>query len=228
MIEEPKTLKILGRASRPRPNVPDAFATVPTGNLCDAMDGTGALDPEIKPIEGLPNRLIGPALPVECGPADILPLLAALSEITPGDVLVVATGGWRGCAALGDLVTGMARNAGAAGIVTDGMVRDLDGLAEVGLPVFGVGVNPNSPYSSGPGRVGYPVDLGGRRVGPGDIVVGDRDGVVTIPVADIGAVETALGAVREAEAGLEAEVRAGLKVPEAIRSLLESDEVEIR
>ena len=85
----------------------------------------------------------------------------------------------------GDLLIGVARNRGAAGFVTDGLVRDLDDLETIGLPIYAMGVTPNSPQRRGPGSVGLPIVCGGVSVASGDVVVGDRDGVVVVPRARI-------------------------------------------
>ena len=111
--------------------------------------------------------------------------MAALAECKPGDVLMVATNGYVGAAVTGDLLMYVARNRGAAGFVTDGLVRDLDDLETVGLPTFAMGVTPNSPQRRGPGSVGLPIVCGGVAVASGDVVVGDRDGVVVVPRARI-------------------------------------------
>jgi len=222
MIEEPPLLQILSAPKRnaPSPAQLDAFRDVPTGNICDAMGGSGALDMAIKPLPGLPDRFCGPALTADNGPADILALAGALSEAAPGDVIVNAVDGWQGCAALGDMVVGMARNGGVAALVSDGPARDLAGILPHGIPVFATGLNPNSPFGKGPGKVGYPVHIGGRRVASGDIVVGDRDGVVVVPFEEIDQVIKALEAVQTAEAALEARVRDGLSELDAFADIL--------
>ena len=228
MIEEPPILTVLDAAKRPRPDhaLLAPFENVPTGNVCDAMDGSGALDPAIKPLEGLPERVVGPALTVDCGPRDLLALVGALSEIEPGDVLVVATGGWRQSAVIGDLVTGMAKNSGAVAVVTDGVVRDIAGLREVGLPIYTTGVSPNSPFVNGPGQIGVPVVIGGRQVASGDLVVGDADGIVTVPRSEVAAVGARLETVKSLEAELEAKVKAGLKIQPEIVELMQSARVK--
>jgi 4-hydroxy-4-methyl-2-oxoglutarate aldolase len=109
--------------------------------------------------------------------------------------------------------------------VTDGLARDLDGLEAVGIPVFCRGISPNSPARNGPGKVGLPVHLGGMTVASGDVVAGDRDGVVVVPRARIAEVAQALEKIREAEAGLEAKVQGGLKIPDFVADLLGSDRV---
>ena len=228
MIEEPPLLRILGRGSRVRPTLAqiEAFRGVPTGHLCDAMNGLGAMGHHIKPLPGVPRKLCGPALTADCGPADILALLGALTEIDPGDVVMQSTGGWMGCASAGDLVSGMIKNCGGAGLVTDGCVRDVAGIQEVGMPVFCAGVTPNSPYGKGPGAVGYPVEMAGRHVVSGDMIVGDADGVVVVPFGDIHRVLATLEGVRSAEASLEAEVKGGLKFADAVRDLVEGDQTD--
>ncbi len=225
MIEEPPLLRIARAETRNRPTEAQiaAFRDVPTGFVTDALGGSGAMEPEMKPLPGLPFRMAGPALTCHSGPEDILGLLAAMTQIQPGDVVVNAAGGWRGCAAVGDSVCGMARNAGAAGMVTDGMARDLDGLLEVGLPLFCLGITPNSPFSKGPGTVGLPVMVGGRPVSSGDMIVADRDGVVVVPFDRIDAVIARLHGIRELEAEREANVASGMVCPQAVLDLLDSE-----
>ncbi len=227
MIEEPPLLQVLSRKSRNRPTQTqiDAFRGAQTGHICDAMGGIAAMDMNIKPLPGVPDALCGPALTADCGPADILALTAALSELEAGDVLVQSTGGWLGCAGIGDMVSGMAQNAGAAGVVTDGCARDLPGIQALAFPLFAAGINPNSPYGKGPGAVGHPVQCGGRQVCSGDMIIGDQDGVVVVPFAQIDAVLAALEDVRAAEVELEAKVKAGLSVPDAVQELVSSDAV---
>jgi 4-hydroxy-4-methyl-2-oxoglutarate aldolase len=169
--------------------------------------------------------MVGVALTCDNGPADNLAAFGALSVAQPGDILVAATGGYAGVAVVGDLMLGMARNRGVAGFVTDGLVRDVVGILEVGLPVYCAGVTPNSPVRNGPGTVGLPVDLGGLRIESGDVLIGDRDGVVVVPRARAPAVLEGLKAVRAAEAALEAKVKAGLEIPDFVKGVLESDRV---
>lgn len=228
MIEEPPLLTIRRNPRRPTDAQISAFRDVPAGFVADAMGGGGALSREIRPLgEGrdLPCRAAGPALTADCGPADILATLAALAFIRPGDVVVAATAGHQGCAAAGDRVAGMMRNAGAAGLVTDGPVRDYDGLVAAGLPVWCNGLTPASPCSKGPGAVGLAVQIGGRQVESGDMIVADRDGVVVVPFARIDEVIARLGRIAELEAALDAKVAEGQKVPAAIAELLQGGDV---
>lgn len=190
----------------------------PTGFLVDAMEGTGALDWRIKPAVAEQWGFCGVALSCDAGPADNLALLHALADVQPGDVLVAAAHGHTACAITGDLLLGMARNAGAVGFVTDGCVRDLPGLRKVGLPAYCVGVTPNSPHRSGPGTVGAPVLIAGHPVASGDVVVADEDGVVVVPQARLAQVIERLPAIREAEAKADQAVREGATKPAFLKT----------
>ena len=208
MIEEPPPIVFAPSIERPSAEIVERFRT-PTAFIVDAMNGTGALDWRIQRLVG--KSFVGVALTCDCGPLDNLAFMAALAESKPGDVLVVATNGYTGAAVTGDLLMYVALNRGVAGLVTDGLVRDLDDLEKVGVPTFAMGVTPNSPQRRGPGSVGLPIVCGGVTVGSGDIVVGDRDGVVVVPRARIDGTLKSLDRVKAAEAATLARVRAGLK-----------------
>lgn len=227
MIEEPPLLTIKDKRPRPTKQQIAALSGQPTGFLTDSMNGTGAMAPDIRPLATgeLPSGMCGPVLTCDLGPADILALLAAITEVTAGDVVLAATGEWRQSAAAGDRVIGMLKNAGAAGFVTDGLVRDIEGIREVGLPVFCTGLSPNSPYANGPGTIGEPVVVGGVAVKSGDVLVSDENGVVIVPFEQIDSVIEKLKVVEKLEAELDAEIRDGLVVPDDIRTLVSSDKV---
>jgi 4-hydroxy-4-methyl-2-oxoglutarate aldolase len=172
------------------------------------------------------DRCWGTAITCFCGPDDNLALAAAITLAKPGDVIVCATEGFEHGAVCGDLMAGIARNKGIAALVTDGMVRDGVGLRDMGLPVFARGITPNSCVRSGPGSVGLQVVVGGRAVSPGDIVVADEDGVVTVPLADLATVRARLAEVMAAEAEMLAKVKGGLTSLAWVDAMLESDRVE--
>ncbi|HXE26427.1 MAG TPA: RraA family protein [Roseiarcus sp.] len=209
MIEEPLPLVFAPSIERPPGELVERFRGAPTSFIVDAMNGTGALDWRIRALVG--RSLVGVALTCDCGPIDNLAFLAAIMECRPGDVLVVATGGYTGAAVTGDLLLGVARNRGAAGFVTDGLVRDLEDLETIGLPVFAMGVTPNSPQRRGPGSVGLPIVCGGVPIASGDLIVGDRDGVVVVPRARMAETLESLEKVKAVEAATLERVRGGLK-----------------
>ncbi len=225
MIKDPPLLTIRRHFERPAAKDVAAFAGVPTGYAVDAMGGRGALDYRIKPLAPAASVMVGVAITCHCGPADNLALFAALAVAQPGDILVAATDGFTATAVTGDLLLGMAKNRGLLGLVTDGLVRDVAGIAGVGLPVYCAGITPNSPARNGPGTVGHPVVMGGAAIEAGDIVIGDNDGVVVISRSEAGAVLARLSDVRAAEATLDAKVKAGLGIPDFIQAVLDSDRV---
>lgn len=201
------------------------FAQAQTGHVVDAMSGRGGLDKAIKPLLAARSGFIGTALPVATGAHDNLALIAGVAVAKPGDVIVAAADAFEHTAICGDIVAMLAKNAGCAAIVIDGMARDLAGLEEVGLPMFARGITPNSCVKSGPGKVGLPVVAGGVLVEAGDVVMGDRDGVVVIPHARLDEVIATVDAIREAEAATIAKVKGGLTTLPFMEELLASDRV---
>jgi 4-hydroxy-4-methyl-2-oxoglutarate aldolase len=225
MIKDPPLLTIRREFPRPSASVMKAFAGVPTGYVIDAMGGRGGLDYRIKPLVPQNTPLVGIAMTCHCGPADNLALFGAMAMAQPGDILVAATDAFTATSVTGDLLLGMAKNRGLLGLVTDGLIRDLTGVLGVGLPVYCAGITPNSPARNGPGSVGHPITMGGVAIAPGDVLIGDNDGVVVIPLAQAEAIVRKLDDVRAAEASLEAKVKAGLKVPDFVQAILDSSRV---
>ena len=209
MIGEPVELIVRKHFERPSGEQVKMFQGVPTGFVVDAQNGTGALDWRIKPLDAN-MRFAGPAMTADAEPRDCLPVQPAIALSRPGDVLVISNGGYDGAAVIGDNVTAMARNQGLAAIVTDGLVRDIEGILAAGIPVFCCGVSPNSPYARGPGRVGLPIAISRSVIQPGDMVVGDGDGVVVISRGDIDRVIASLKTMKEIEVELESKIKGGL------------------
>jgi len=162
-----------------------------------------------------------------CGPRDNIAVYVALRIAKPGDVLVLRTGDHLEAAVIGDNVALIAQNLGIAAVVTDGLVRDLEGLEQVGLPVFCRGLTPNSPFKHGPCEVGTPLSLGGMPIAAGDLLVGDRDGVTVVPQAQIDAVIAALDEVRRNERETQARIAAGATVPSWVDELIASEKTRI-
>ncbi|MBI2115582.1 MAG: RraA family protein [candidate division NC10 bacterium] len=197
----------------------EQFAKYPTGNIVDAMGRFGAMDPGIKPV-GPGMKFAGSALTVRIRACDNLVIYKALDLAQPGDVLVIATNNFQGAATWGDLTSMIAKAKGVVGVVTDGMVRDVDGICQVGLPVFARGVTPNSPFKDGQGEVNFAVTCGGVAVRPGDILVGDGDGVVVIPREDWDEVQKGVAKVVEKEHQTVANIQAGKLIPDWVAKTL--------
>ncbi|MDV7141121.1 RraA family protein [Tropicimonas sp. TH_r6] len=212
MIESPPILTIRRKFPRPTAAQIDAFRGVPTGFVCDAMGGQGAMSSSICAIGGgrdITCRAVGTAVVADNGPGDIIASLGALEIVEPGDIVVAAMHGHTNAAAAGDLFCGMIKNKGAIGLVTDGAMRDYDALVELGLPIWCSGLNPNSPNGTGPGRVGFEAAVGDRTVASGDLIVADENGVVVVPFAQIDVVIAAVAHVKELEDDLEEKIKEG-------------------
>ncbi len=209
MIENPPLLTIHRGHRRPSEALIEAFRGALTSHLADAMEGRGAVDWRIKPLDPGNAGFVGPALTAHAYPADFHGVAGAAMEAQPGDVIMCTNEAYTGTAVIGDLAAGAMRNKGVAAFVTDGLARDRAGIVAAGLPLFAMGIVPNSPASSGPGQVGAPVVVGGVRVCSGDIVVGDADGVVVIPLAQADAVLARLRVVQAAEKTAEEAVKQG-------------------
>jgi regulator of RNase E activity RraA len=179
----------------------DPLAAVPVSTLCDVDKSLPVADPAIRPLTTA--RLCGPAYTVVAA-GEFLSVLWAIGEASPGDVLVVQAGG-APLAALGELLATEAHRRGLGGIIVDGYVRDRTGLPP-GLPMWARGTVPMAGRSDIAPRVGGPVAFGGLRVSPGDMVLGDDDGLVIAPRAQLEAcLERAAGIER-----VEAAVLAGI------------------
>jgi regulator of RNase E activity RraA len=204
---------------RPDPVVLKAFEGWSTGNICDANGRSGAMDYRIKPLT--PDwHFVGIAVTVHARPVDNLILYKALDLVKPGDVLVITNDGSTNASILGDLVCAIAKSRDVAGIVTDGLVRDAAGIREIGLPVFAAGISPNSPHKDGPGEINFPISCGGLPVHPGDVIVGDEDGVVVVPRGDVSTVLQELKKVGAKESEMKAKIEAGWTLPEWIGEAL--------
>jgi RraA family protein len=161
------------------PAILKAFATVATAVISDnlaRLPGAVGLHPYHRA-----GNLIATALTVRTRPGDNLVIHQALEQILPGDVIVVDGGGDLTRALVGDIMRSIAEARGAAGFVIDGAIRDVATFRASDFPCFARGVTHRGPYKNGPGEINVPVSIGGMIVGPGDIVVGDEDGVVAFP-----------------------------------------------
>jgi 4-hydroxy-4-methyl-2-oxoglutarate aldolase len=218
--------KLLIRRDFPRPSKDEIapFLKVPTGWVVDAQGRRGALPHWIKPLSR-ETRFVGTALTVRTRPVDNLAPYAALKFARPGDVLIVSVDANTSASIIGDILLGMAKAAGIVAAVTDGLVRDIDGINNVGIPVFAQGLTPNSPLKDGPGEIGGVISFADTHVAAGDLLIGDVDGVVVVPRASLASVVSELTAIAEKEARMEASVKAGAKYPVWLDEVLASGQV---
>ena len=194
----------------------ERFKQVSSTCAADATDGLNNLDTAIKPLDER-DTVCGRAFTVKMPAGDNMMVLQAIYEAKPGDILVIDSDGYTSRSVAGDFVVGLAQVLGLGGMVVDGSIRDALSIKKSGFPVFCRAATASASVKTGGGKINVPVACGGVVVQPGDIIVGDADGVVVIPQ------EAEEECLRLAEQKLKRdELRAaeGLKSPEAARAYL--------
>ncbi|KGA97865.1 regulator [Alkalihalobacillus alcalophilus ATCC 27647 = CGMCC 1.3604] len=156
------------------------FMNLPTTSITDALGSKNYMDMSIKPLKE-DWHLAGPAYPVQISAGENISVLEAIYHAKPGDVLVINGEGGTKNAFAGDFIIGLAKSRGLNGVVADGVIRDIIGIKELDLPVFCLGTTTAASKKNKIGEINRPIVCGGVQVNPGDIVVGDADGVVVIP-----------------------------------------------
>src|SRR5438477_8942951 len=174
------TMRILDIPKRPDPRLVAEFAKMVTPHLSDSMERLYACGPQLRPMHN-EGKLAGPAFTVKTAAGDNLLVHRALDTAKAGDVIVVDAGGFLDNAIIGELMMSRARQRGIAGIVIWGAIRDSAEIGAGTYPVYASGVTHRGPYKNGPGEINVPINMGGMAVNPGDIIVGDADGLVAIP-----------------------------------------------
>jgi regulator of RNase E activity RraA len=175
-------LRIRTDIERPDAELVSGFKDFDTPAISDLMNRLYTMRTGIRALTDPSLRLVGPACTVKVYPGDNLMVHKALDIARPGDVIVVDTSNSSMTAVLGDLISTKARHRRIAGFVVDGLVRDLPAIQALGdFPVFARGLTPIGPLHRGPGEINYPISAGGIVVHPGDIIVGDVNGVVVVP-----------------------------------------------
>lgn len=170
--------RIFTKINRPSAEIISEFAKIPVANIADEMNRLFCMHARIKPFNKA--KLFGTAFTIKSRPGDNLMLHKALEMAQPGDVIVMDAQGDVSNAITGEIMMTQAALSGIAGVVIDGAIRDAESIAELDMPVYAIGVQPKGPYKDGPGEINVPISCGGIVVNPGDIIIGDSDGVVVI------------------------------------------------
>lgn len=161
-------------------NIIDLFKEIPVTCISDAMQGLNNLDASIKPLNES-YKFAGRAFTVKMPVGDNLVVLKAIRAAKPGDILVIDAKGDTYRAVAGDFVVGLAQTLGLGGIVVDGVIRDINGIKQLDFPVFCKGTTVAASIKTGLGEMNVPISCGGATIYPGDMIVGDSDGVTVIP-----------------------------------------------
>ncbi len=175
--------RVHGPWRRPDAATLAAFGKASSAQVADCMSRLGAMDTGIKPVWPSP-RIVGAALTVWCHAGDNLMLHKALSLAIPGDILVMNTQGNTSSSGFGELIATSAAKIGVSAVIVDGTVRDAEAFQALKLPVYSRGLCPNGCHKDGTGEVGAIIACGGVAVRPGDVLIGDRDGIAVVPLDD--------------------------------------------
>src|SRR5918993_2477213 len=179
--------RILTRARKVDQRVVEQFHKLPVANVSDSMYRLTAGGARLRPMHA-GGVMAGPAFTVRTRPGDNLMVHKALDIAEPGDVIVVDAGGDLTNAIIGEIMSTHAKQRGLAGIVINGAIRDADSLRASDFPVFAAGVTHRGPYKDGPGEINVPVAIDGMVIAPGDLVIGDGDGILCIAFDEVDAV----------------------------------------
>jgi RraA family protein len=174
------TMRILDIPRRPDPRLVAELGKMVTPHLSDSMERLYAGGHQLRPMHK-EGKLYGPAFTVRSAAGDNLLVHKALDTAQKGDVIVVDAGGWLDNAIIGELMAARAKQRGIAGLVIWGAIRDSAEIGAGSYPIYAAGVTHRGPYKNGPGEINVPVVVGGMPVNPGDIIVGDADGLVAVP-----------------------------------------------
>jgi regulator of RNase E activity RraA len=184
------------------------FRGIPTANISDCMSRMAAGGARIRPMHA-EGYLAGPAFTVKTRPGDNLLVHKALDMAQPGDVIVVDVGGDLTNSIIGEIMSSYAEARGIAGLVINGAIRDYGSLKKSNYPVFAAGVSHRGPLRSGPGEIGRTIAIDGMVIEPGDLIVGDDDGIMCVPYAQVDEVFSDVTKKIEAEAKTLADYKAG-------------------
>ena len=200
--------RILKRKKKVAPDIAKEFLTLPVANVSDSMWRLTAGGSRLRPMHKS-GQMAGPALTVKSRPGDNLMLHKAIDMAEPGDIIVCDAGGDLTNSLMGELMLAHAIKRGVGGFVLDGAVRDMEAFLEVNLPVFAAGVSHRGPYKDGPGEINVSVAIDGMVIEPGDLVIGDWDGVLSIPLDDVESILKKTNEKQAAEAVDMAKIEAG-------------------
>jgi regulator of RNase E activity RraA len=200
--------RIFPRGRQVRTHDVERFRGLPVANVSDVMFRASAGGARLRPLHA-GGYLSGPALTVKTRPGDNLMVHKALDLAEPGDVVVVDAGGDLTNSIVGELMLSYAEKKGLAGVVIDGAVRDIAAIRTSHFPVFAAGVTHRGPYKDGPGEINVPIAIDGMVIAPGDLIIGDEDGLLCVPYNSIEEVYAAASAKHAAEEMQMAAIAAG-------------------
>lgn len=206
--------RVLARQRKVDADTVAKFRALPVANVSDVMSRMTAGGPRLRPLHA-GGSMAGPALTVKTRPGDNLMIHKALLMAEPDDVIVVDAGGDLTTALVGELMLSYAIARGVAGIVINGAVRDYGWIKSNSFPVFAAGITHRGPFKDGPGEINVPIALDGMVIEPGDLMLGDDDGLLCVPFDQTAKIHEQARAKNEAEAKTLANTQAGKLDPKS-------------
>lgn len=214
--------KMHTRVLRPARELVERYASFDTANISDSMGRLFTMHHKVKQTYQPMRKLCGPAVTVQARPGDNLLGLKAIEIAQPGDVIVISGFEDESLSVWGGFMSMMAARKGLRGVVTDGLVRDVKQTQSEGFPVFAAGITPAAPTKEGSGQINTTISCGRVVVQPGDIVVGDEDGVVVVPRDDAESLLAVVLARIEKERGWKKIIESGGMIAiESVNEVLE-------
>lgn len=207
-------MRIVSQIDRSAQEYVEKFKMAPVANVSDVMNRLFAMNSRIRPI-GKRKFICGLAITVKAAIADNMMFHKAITMAQPGDVIVVNACEDTAHSVCGDVMYRLAQSRGVAGFVVDGSVRDTDFLAESDFPVYAAGVTARGPYKNGPGEINTDIACGGQVVHPGDLIIGDPDGLVVVRREDAPIVYEKYMKIRENESRLSGIIERGTWMEES-------------
>jgi RraA family protein len=202
--------RVLRRSRRVEPTLVERFRALPVANVSDVMSRMTAGGARLRPMHAPGGAVMsGAALTVKTRPGDNLMIHKAIALAEPGDVIVVDGGGDLTNALIGELMLAQMVRRGLGGIVINGAIRDSAAIRAQNFPVFAAGVTHRGPYKDGPGEINVPVAIDGMVIAPGDLVLGDDDGLLCVSFDEAEAIHVAASAKHAAEGKQVANIEAG-------------------
>lgn len=220
--------RVFLKRNLPARELVEEFRNLPAANVADTMGRSCALSSEIRLISSPKQAMAGAALTVKARPGDNLMLHKALDMAGEGDVIIVSNDGDRTHSLMGEIMAVYgAHTRKIAGIVLDGPIRDIEELSQMEMPLYATGSTPGGPYKEGPGEVNVPISIGNIAVMPGDIILGDRDGVIVIPRKDAPEILEAAKKYAALDAGKVEAAKNGTSKRQWVEDTLVKKQVEI-
>jgi regulator of RNase E activity RraA len=201
-------------ARRVSPEIVQKYRSLPVANVSDCMSRMTGGGPRLRPYHA-EGGLCGPAFTVKTRPGDNLMVHKALDIASPGDVVVVDAGGDLTNSIVGEIMITYAMKRGLAGLVINGSIRDSGAVRQMNFPVYAAGVTHRGPMKSGPGEIGRAIAFDGMVIEPGDLIIGDGDGVLCIAFDEVEEVYQAAAAKHDAENKILADLQRGASMDRA-------------